>query len=405
MSSARFDDSNKTYPDHVWDTVAKQWLPKTSLDVSDATQPNGKAPNARKSGASSASKAKRFELAPFSEIRLDNTPPYLVKGLIPRTGLTVIWGPPKCGKSFWTFDLMMHVALGWGYRGRRVRQGHVVYCALEGAEGFRARIEAFRQAKMAEGVADVPFFLIATPIALAADHGFLVAAIRATLGTTPLAVVVIDTLNRSIAGSESDDRDMAAYIQAADAIRDTFKCAVIVVHHCGIDATRPRGHTSLTGAADAQIAVKSDAADDIIVAVEYMKDGPASEEIISWLEPIEVGTDADGDPITSCVVVPVESSAHSAKKARASKLTKGAKIALAALQEAIDELGEVPPASNHIPPSIKAVKVAQWRDYAYRRGISTSDKPDASRVAFARAAEHLVAARQVTIWSEYVWVV
>jgi hypothetical protein len=28
-------------------------------------------------------------------------------------------------------------------------------------------------------------------------------------------------------------------------IRNAFGCAVIVVHHCGIDATRPRGHTSL----------------------------------------------------------------------------------------------------------------------------------------------------------------
>jgi len=26
-----------------------------------------------------------------------------------------------------------------------------------------------------------------------------------------------------------------------------------VIHHCGINGDRPRGHTSLTGAADAQI--------------------------------------------------------------------------------------------------------------------------------------------------------
>ena len=27
---------------------------------------------------------------------------------IPRVGLVVVWGPPKCGKSFWAFDLAMH---------------------------------------------------------------------------------------------------------------------------------------------------------------------------------------------------------------------------------------------------------------------------------------------------------
>jgi hypothetical protein len=61
------------------------------------------------------------------------------------------------------------------------------------------------------------------------------------LGETAPAAVVIDTLNRSIAGSESDDRDMALYIQAADAIRDIFNCAVIIVPHCSIDATRRAG--------------------------------------------------------------------------------------------------------------------------------------------------------------------
>ena len=95
--------------------------------------------------ANDAAPARTFALIPFDKIKLDTTPAYLVKGIVPRVGLSVIWGPPKCGKSFLTFDLMMHVALGWEYRGRRVRQGAVVYCALEGAHGFRARVEAFRR--------------------------------------------------------------------------------------------------------------------------------------------------------------------------------------------------------------------------------------------------------------------
>ena len=93
---------------------------------------------------------RRFQLKAVSEIKLGTERSYLVKGLIPRNGLTVVWGPPKCGKSFWTFDLMMHVALGREYRGRRVQQGPVVYCAFEGADGFRGSSEAFRQARLSE---------------------------------------------------------------------------------------------------------------------------------------------------------------------------------------------------------------------------------------------------------------
>ena len=55
------------------------------------------------------------------------------------------------------------------------------------------------------------------------------------------AIVTLDTLNRSLHGSENSDEDMGNYIKAADAIRETFNCAVIIIHHCGIEGTRPRG--------------------------------------------------------------------------------------------------------------------------------------------------------------------
>jgi hypothetical protein len=48
--------------------------------------------------------ATAIRLIPFEQITLgENARPYCVKGLIPREGITVIWGPPKSGKSFWTF--------------------------------------------------------------------------------------------------------------------------------------------------------------------------------------------------------------------------------------------------------------------------------------------------------------
>lgn len=107
----------------------------------------------------------RFRLLAFSDITPDSSATYLIKGLLPRVGLAVVWGPPKCGKSFWTFDALMHVALGWEYRGHRVAPGPVVYCALEGAHGFRNRIEAFRQAKLSEAFVDLPpFYLIAASL-------------------------------------------------------------------------------------------------------------------------------------------------------------------------------------------------------------------------------------------------
>src|SRR5262249_55468616 len=152
-------------------------------------------------------------------------------------------------KSFWAYDLSMYVALSWQYRGRRVHGGPVVYCAFEGADGFKARAEAFRQRHLQEDHGEVDFHLVAARANLATDHAALINAIRAQPGNNPV-LVVLDTLNRSLQGSENDDKDMGMYVKAADAIRDAFGCAVVIVHHCGIEGTRPRGHTSLTGAAD-----------------------------------------------------------------------------------------------------------------------------------------------------------
>ena len=106
----------------------------------------------------------RFRFTPFREIVVGTLPSYTVAGLIPRLGVVVIWGKPKCGKTFWTFDLEMHVALDWPYRGHRVEQGVVLHIACEGVAGLGARKEAWRQYHVDRGydadeLDDAPFYL------------------------------------------------------------------------------------------------------------------------------------------------------------------------------------------------------------------------------------------------------
>jgi hypothetical protein len=264
--------------------------------------------------AKAAAPSYRFKLVPFDQIELNKTTPYLVKDIIPREGLVVIWGPPKCGKSFWNFDALMHIALGIEYRGRRVQQGPVVYVACEGERGLGARTAAFRKAH-ADLIQDkVPFYLVTTKLDLIGEYDRLIEDIRAQIGIVVPVAVTIDTLNRSLVGSETDD--MPHYVKAADAVREAFGCAVILIHHCGVDGTRPRGHTSLTGAADAQLAVKRGASGVITVTVEWLKDGQEGAEITSRLEVVDVGNDPEGTAITSCVIVAAEAPAPTVKTAR-----------------------------------------------------------------------------------------
>jgi len=234
----------------------------------------------------------------------------------------------KCGKSFLIPDALLHIALGWEYHGRRVAQGPVVYCAFEGQTGVRARVEAFRRHHCLND-ANPPFYLMPATLDLIDRHDDLIASIRAQLGETPPVAVCLDTLNRSLRGSENKDEDMSAYIAACDAIREAFGCAVIVVHHCGVEGTRPRGHTSLTGAADAQLKVERGANERITAKVEFAKDFEAGEQISRALEDVDVGTDEDGEMITSCVVVPAD-----VPPKNAPQLTSGQQTMLSILREA-----------------------------------------------------------------------
>ena len=190
---------------------------------------------------------------------------------------------------------------GLDYRGRKVRRGVVVYIAAEGERGLAARAEAFRKTHLGDE-ADPDFYLLTTRLDLVADAEQLIADVQAAIGAEHCAVVVIDTLNRTIAGSESRDEDMGAYVKAADLVREAFRAAVIIIHHCGVNGERPRGHTSLTGAVDAQIAVRKDEGGRVIATVEHMKDGPEGDAIVSRLATVEIGTDDENDAITSCVI-------------------------------------------------------------------------------------------------------
>jgi hypothetical protein len=345
----------------------------------------------------------RYPLVAFDDVLMSTSSFYLVKNLIPREGLVIVWGAPKCGKSFWTFDLLMHVACGWDYRGMRIKDGPVVYCALEGQRGFTRRIEAYRRKRPhAKGA---PLYLMSTPLDLIGNHKALIASIRAQLpkDVAPVAVA-IDTLNRSLVGSESSDEDMAAYVRAADAIRAAFGCVVIVVHHCGHNGDRPRGHSSLLGADDALIAVKRDLADNIVATVENAKDAEAGLEIVSRLVVVDIGTDEDGDPVTSCVIEPVGPPAVRAvakeprkSRRRSEDVDKVSRALVDAYHRLADAVAKVPGFDGR---QVLKIETDKLRDEVRSRGFLETDDAGkltgTSRLHFHRAKTDLIASNFFT---------
>lgn len=345
----------------------------------------------------------RITLQPFAGISMSTAAYYLVKGIIPRAGLAIVWGPPKCGKSFWTFDLVMHIALGWEYRGRRVQQGPVVYLALEGGHGFRNRVEAWRRQHLNGHRGAVPFFLVDVPVDLIADRGKLIQAIKAQLLDEPPVAVVIDTLNRALIGDENRSDDMAKFIRAADMIRTAFGCVVIIIHHCGVAGSRPRGHTSLTGADDAQIAVERNSQTGIVtVRVEHMKDGDASAPIACKLERIELGTDDEGDAITSCVVVPV-ADVPTAGKSAGARMTDNQNRFLDILRDALLDPPDAHKSTINIPGGRTAISREWLKTCCISKGWLEDDGSNKSRAKLSEMINTLAGKRIIGTSKLFVW--
>ena len=194
--------------------------------------------------------ASEVSLVAFKDVRVSTARNYLVKGLIPRSGLVVIYGAPKSGNRS-SPPTLSPISHSVGSIVVAVSSRPVRLCCLRRPCRFPAGLTPSASVSSGRGQVDsVPFYYVAANLDLDRRSRSADPVYSFELGSVDPVAVVIDTLNRSLNGSESQDEDMGRYLRAANGIIEAFGCAVVVVHHSGIDASRPRGHTSLTAAAD-----------------------------------------------------------------------------------------------------------------------------------------------------------
>ena len=234
---------------------------------------------------------------------------HLVKGLLGRNVSVAIIGASGCGKTFFATNLAVHIAAGLPWRGAAVAQGLVIYAALEGPVSAINRFVASRIGmRIQQGI---PLRLTPGPVNLCdtADVGTLIEFIHAAEGDhgEKCSAVFIDTLSRGMPGQdENGSEGMGAAVLGMDTIRSQTGATVILVHHLGKDETRgARGHSCLKAALDTEIQVE--AKGEIRVAtVTKQRDLLSGTQYGFKLEPVELGRDAEGEPVTSCIVVAVD---------------------------------------------------------------------------------------------------
>lgn len=229
---------------------------------------------------------------------------WLVKNVIPASGLACIFGQSGVGKSFNALALAAAVALGLAWFSHPTRQCGVVYVALEGKEGFRRRIRAWEIHHDRKFPVGVGFLVEAFSLDSDDDVGRLAATIREWGGA---GLVIIDTLNKAAAGAdENSSSDMGRLIGAAAALQRLIDGVVLLIHHPGKDSSRGlRGHSSLIAALDTVIELERDGSRHYWTLVKS-KDGQDGITHAFDLSVVEIGQDDSDKAITSCAVTELE---------------------------------------------------------------------------------------------------
>ena len=280
----------------------------------------------------------------------------------------------SAGKTAILVDLLLHVAAGLEYRGRRVVQQPVVYVALEGHKGIGNRVFAargnwasstrrspwsgpsrnFREPETAKKVAEVARRLMNT-------FG----------GDCP--VIAIDTFTAALGAgtSDCDPKDVTKFIANMQQ-HLLATCTVIIAHHFGKDSSRGgRGWSGLGAALDFELEIDRDG-DLRTMRVTKARDGSDRQPALCYnLVGREIGVNEDDDPVTAVVVE------HLADQAEPSRGKRHSPKARARAQRPLGNdqgPGEVVPDPGSARPALRPTRRLGGRLHRRRRASARAKK-------------------------------
>lgn len=268
------------------------------------------------------------------EANASNAMEWLVKGLVPRVGVSLLWGQSGAGKSFVALHLAARVLSGEAFFGHRVKAAGGTFLALgEGKGSMPDRMNALRRGTFGSKAPkhpetgeemDLDRFPIVWksvgdlakegPFRAFADMVRRVAAEMPVRRGVPLRLVVVDTMVASFGFPEDPDASaVTKAMQALDGLAQELGICVVAVHHAGKSKQAgEHGSYAWRGSVETSIevdAVRNEANGAVTERQLYLKKNRHSGNE-GWNQPfdlrsVQLGIDDDGDPITSAIIIPI----------------------------------------------------------------------------------------------------
>jgi len=309
---------------------------------------------------------------------------WLIKGILDRGSLGVLFGEPGSMKSFLAIDLCVALAGESEWHGHRIPVNTpTFYIAGEGRQGLSRRL----MARIMDPGSQTPLFVSSTAI-----QGTEQESVNAVVDAVKTmerqhgkpGLIVLDTLNRNFgAGDENSTADMTRFVMGMDQLKNQLGCSVLIVHHSGLqNAERARGASALRAALDWEYRLMKQDETRTLTCTKC-KDFEPPAEMHFTPETVDLPwCDEDGAPLTSCVLKLADAPTRAAVK-----LTGATRIALEALVACVNKRNKD---KQSIDLDKSRIPLDEWREQACLSGITASESYDAKRKAFKRAVAKLL---------------
>lgn len=344
----------------------------------------------------------RFTLADKLINEQIQAPTWIVKNMIERDTLVMMYGPSGSGKSYAAIRMAVSVATGVDFHSHQTKQYTVVYMCGEGYRGVKDRLRALKLQYDLTTLGDLHLTNRITDFSSANDIKATVEELKSQNIQPDL--IIIDTLARA-SGSfdENSTADMNKFVKACDFIRRKFNgCSVMPVHHTG-QATkeRARGSSVLKAAVDVELSVEH-TGEGMTIAATKMKDGEPFEKLGFKFLRVNFGVkDEDGDELYSHVIEADQSVVVDAEAAKEASPT-GKKVLKAfdeLFSEAVNRVDSPSKFTQQMgldAPS-QGVLVGDVRDHFYRM---SEGKQATKRQQFNRGLADLEGKDILAVWDD-----
>jgi hypothetical protein len=229
---------------------------------------------------------------------------WLIKGFLPKATLGILYGESGSGKSFAALDICAAISRQQEWNGIKPQKSkfRILYIVAEGINGFSQRITAYCQQHDIT-TKDLPIDIISDVPPNLMD-GVSVNHLLIDIQERGLYdLIVMDTFAQVTSGAnENSGEDMGKALGYCKKIALSSNAMVLLIHHSGKDTSKGvRGWSGVHAAADVVIEVMRYDVERCIKVIKQ-KDGIDGMEYGFSLIPIYLGTDEDGDDVTSCIV-------------------------------------------------------------------------------------------------------